>query len=275
MQGHFDDLHEGHGHHGEGRHGRHCGNHGEGRHFGKREKFLAMMLMGRGPFGRGFMGEGGGRGPGRGGFGGGDDGFGPRGRSLGQGHIRLLVLSLIEAEPRHGYDLIKQIEEMSGGAYAPSPGVIYPTLTLLEEAGYAATPPRATRSSMRSRRKARRISTRTVRMLHDVERLKALGEHMKERESATVAVATKARTCRAASMPPCSTSARPLPASSARMMRQPRRSCASCSRWRGAGGEGAGCTFHATEEGGLALSSVIPDLIRDPVRDVHRAKDSL
>ncbi len=42
-------------------------------------------------------------------------------RSLGQGHIRLLVLSLIEAEPRHGYDLIKQIEEMSGGAYAPSP----------------------------------------------------------------------------------------------------------------------------------------------------------
>ena len=183
MQEHFDDRHGGHGHHREGRHGRHCGNHGEGRHFGKREKFLAMMLMGRGPFGRGFMGEGGGRGPGRGGFGGGDDGFGPRGRSLGQGHIRLLVLSLIEAEPRHGYDLIKQIEEMSGGAYAPSPGVIYPTLTLLEEAGYAATTSEGNKKlyTITPEGKAHLDENRGQAAMI-VDRLKALGEHMKERE---------------------------------------------------------------------------------------------
>ena len=182
MQEHFDDRHEGHGHHREGRNGRHCGNHGEGRHFGKREKFLAMMLMGRGPFGRGFMGEGGGRGHGRGGFGG-DDGFGPRGRSLGQGHIRLLVLSLIEAEPRHGYDLIKQIEEMSGGAYAPSPGVIYPTLTLLEEAGYAATTSEGNKKlyTITEEGKAHLDENRGQAAMI-VDRLKALGEHMKERE---------------------------------------------------------------------------------------------
>lgn len=183
MQEHFDDRHDRHGHHGEGRHGRHCDGHGEGRHFGKREKFLAMMLMGRGPFGRGFMGEGGGRGPGRGGFGGGDDGFGPRGRSLGQGHIRLLVLSLIEAEPRHGYDLIKQIEEMSGGAYAPSPGVIYPTLTLLEEAGFAATTSEGNKKlyTITDEGKAHLDENRAHAAMI-VERLKALGEHMTERE---------------------------------------------------------------------------------------------
>lgn len=183
MQEHFDDRHERHGHHGEGRHGRHCGSHGEGRLFGKREKFLAMMLMGRGPFGRGFMGEGGGRGPGRGGFGGGDDGFGPRGRSLGQGHIRLLVLSLIETEPRHGYDLIKQIEDMSGGAYAPSPGVIYPTLTLLEEAGFAATTTEGNKKlySITDEGKAHLDENRPQAAMI-VERLQALCAHMKERE---------------------------------------------------------------------------------------------
>jgi DNA-binding PadR family transcriptional regulator len=183
MQEHFEGRHDRHHHHGEGRHGGGCHEHGEGRHFGKREKIIAMMLMGRGPFGRGFMGEGGGRGPGRGGFGGGDDGFGPRGRSLGQGHIRLLVLSLIETEPRHGYDLIKQIEEMSGGAYAPSLGVIYPTLTLLEEAGFAATTSEGNKKLYtiteegkahldENRRHAAKI----------VERLSELGEHMKARE---------------------------------------------------------------------------------------------
>jgi len=49
------------------------------------------------------------------------------------GQLRLLLLLLLEAQPRHGYDLIRAIEERTGGAYAPSPGVVYPTLTLLEE----------------------------------------------------------------------------------------------------------------------------------------------
>jgi len=51
------------------------------------------------------------------------------------GELRLVLLKLIADEPRHGYDLIRQIEEITGGAYAPSPGVVYPTLTLLDEMG--------------------------------------------------------------------------------------------------------------------------------------------
>jgi DNA-binding PadR family transcriptional regulator len=47
--------------------------------------------------------------------------------------LRLIVLKLIADEPRHGYDLIREIETMTKGAYAPSPGVVYPLLTLLDE----------------------------------------------------------------------------------------------------------------------------------------------
>ncbi|WP_245418224.1 PadR family transcriptional regulator [Cohaesibacter haloalkalitolerans] len=91
-----------------------------------------------GPFHPGFMGGGPrGRHGGPGGrSGGGGDGRGQRrGRFLGQGDIRLLALALIEQEPRHGYDIIKEVETLTNGSYAPSPGVIYPTLTYLEEAG--------------------------------------------------------------------------------------------------------------------------------------------
>jgi len=77
---------------------------------------------GFGPFGRGFGGPGG-------------RGF-PFGRMLGDGDLRLIALALIEQEPRHGYDIIKALEERSGGFYSPSPGVVYPTLTYLEEAGH-------------------------------------------------------------------------------------------------------------------------------------------
>jgi DNA-binding PadR family transcriptional regulator len=57
---------------------------------------------------------------------------------LGDGDLRLIVLALLADQPRHGYDIIKALEERSHGAYSPSPGVVYPTLTYLEEAGYAA-----------------------------------------------------------------------------------------------------------------------------------------
>ena len=70
---------------------------------------------GRSPFGRG----------GRGG-----------GRVFGPGDLRLVLLALIEAKPRHGYELIKELEHKFGGGYAPSPGSVYPTLTLLEELGH-------------------------------------------------------------------------------------------------------------------------------------------
>ena len=102
------------------RHGRHHHHHcsaseGGGRH-------------GRGgPWGRGGRGPGGrdgeGRGPGRG------------RRMFGPGDLRLVLLALIEQEPRHGYDLIKAIETAFGGGYAPSPGVVYPNLSLLSDEG--------------------------------------------------------------------------------------------------------------------------------------------
>jgi DNA-binding PadR family transcriptional regulator len=58
------------------------------------------------------------------------------GRFFAHGDLRLVILHLIAEKPRHGYELIKAIEEQVAGAYSPSPGVIYPTLTLLEELGY-------------------------------------------------------------------------------------------------------------------------------------------
>src|ERR1700755_1080397 len=59
------------------------------------------------------------------------------GRVLDHGELRLVVLALIADRPRHGYEIIKEIEERVAGTYTPSPGVIYPTLTMLEELGHA------------------------------------------------------------------------------------------------------------------------------------------
>ena len=67
------------------------------------------------------------------------DGFGENfriGRMLASGDLRLVALYFIEQQPRHGYDLIKAIEDKSQGFYSPSPGIVYPALTFLEEAGY-------------------------------------------------------------------------------------------------------------------------------------------
>src|SRR5215212_1826529 len=71
----------------------------------------------------------------------GDEGssWGRRGRRsrrmFESGELRLVLLKLIADEPRHGYDLIRAIEELTGGEYAPSPGLVYPTLTLLQDMG--------------------------------------------------------------------------------------------------------------------------------------------
>jgi len=80
----------------------------------------------------------------RGRFGGYDDNFDPRhggrfggGRMFGHGDLKLVLLALISEQPRHGYELIRIIEDMFDGTYAPSPGAVYPTLTLLEEMGRA------------------------------------------------------------------------------------------------------------------------------------------
>ena len=97
------------------RHGDHDGAHGEG-------------PAGRpGPEDRPARGGGGRRGGGGGGGG---------GRIFGHGGLRFVLLQLIADKPSHGYELIKAIEDRLGGSYAPSPGIVYPTLTLLEELGH-------------------------------------------------------------------------------------------------------------------------------------------
>ncbi|RVU16346.1 PadR family transcriptional regulator [Methylobacterium oryzihabitans] len=59
------------------------------------------------------------------------------GRMFDYGELRLLVLAMTAEQPRHGYELMRAIEERMGGSYSPSPGVIYPTLSWLEDMGYA------------------------------------------------------------------------------------------------------------------------------------------
>ncbi len=61
-----------------------------------------------------------------------------RGRMFGPGELRLALLKLVADAPRHGYELIKAIEDLTGGAYAPSPGAVYPTLQLLADEGAVA-----------------------------------------------------------------------------------------------------------------------------------------
>jgi DNA-binding PadR family transcriptional regulator len=78
----------------------------------------------------------------RGRFGGRWEGFergfgGGRERFFDSGHLRLVILQLIAEKPSYGYEIIKTLEERLSGGYAPSPGVVYPTLTLLEEEGLA------------------------------------------------------------------------------------------------------------------------------------------
>jgi DNA-binding PadR family transcriptional regulator len=98
---------------------RHFGSHGEER--------CAAGRHGRGRHRHGF---GGGR------YGKGGDDMMRAGRMLAQGDLRLLALALIAEQPRHGYEIIKLLEEKTAGWYSPSPGIVYPTLTYLEEAGY-------------------------------------------------------------------------------------------------------------------------------------------
>jgi DNA-binding PadR family transcriptional regulator len=85
--------------------------------------------LGGGPWGAGFWGGAGNApGGGRGGF---------RGRMFEQGDLKYVILQLLSEKPRHGYEVIKALEEKLGGTYSPSPGAVYPTLTMLEDLGYA------------------------------------------------------------------------------------------------------------------------------------------
>jgi len=105
------------------RHGRHGFNH-HGRHGGGIPFALMALASGRDPWGPGSDWDFNER-----------SGRHGRRRMFGSGELRLVLLKLIADQPRHGYDLIRAIEELTGGQYAPSPGVIYPTLTLLQDMG--------------------------------------------------------------------------------------------------------------------------------------------
>jgi DNA-binding PadR family transcriptional regulator len=119
----FHHPHPGHPHFAGRHHGPHGGFFGFGHHFGE----------GFGPGGRG----------------GGPGGFGP-GRKLGSADLQLLLLALLAEKPSHGYELIKALEERSSGYYSPSPGMVYPALTYLEELGHASVEPEGTRKLYRA-----------------------------------------------------------------------------------------------------------------------------
>jgi DNA-binding PadR family transcriptional regulator len=76
------------------------------------------------------------------------DGFGSgfmTGRKLGSAELQLVLLALLAEQPAHGYELIRKLEERSNGFYAPSPGMVYPALTFLEEIGHAEATPEGNR----------------------------------------------------------------------------------------------------------------------------------
>jgi DNA-binding PadR family transcriptional regulator len=105
------------------RHGRHGSDH-HGRRGGGIPFALMALASGRDPWGPGSDWDFNER-----------SGRHGRRRMFGSGELRLVLLKLIADQPRHGYDLIRAIEELTGGAYAPSAGVVYPTLTLLQDMG--------------------------------------------------------------------------------------------------------------------------------------------
>src|SRR5712691_7705319 len=89
------------------------------------------MHRGRGPFGSPFFWMRRGRGP----FGHGPFGPGEPHRFFGRGDLKFALLELLQERPMHGYEMMKALEEKSGGFYTPSPGSIYPTLQMLEDRG--------------------------------------------------------------------------------------------------------------------------------------------
>jgi DNA-binding PadR family transcriptional regulator len=104
---------------------------------------------------------------------------GGRGRRMFDGsELRLVLLKLIEEQPRHGYDLIREIEERSGGAYAPSPGVIYPTLTMLDDMGLVESKAEGARKAFAiTEAGSAELAEKADEVAALFERLAALGEH--------------------------------------------------------------------------------------------------
>lgn len=92
--------------------------------------------------------------------------FGPM-RWFGKGDMKYLILSSLRDKPKHGYEIIKEIEHKCGGFYSPSPGTVYPTLQMLEDLGYV-------KSTMHDGRKVYEITEEGREFLQ--ERDQAAGE---------------------------------------------------------------------------------------------------
>ena len=135
---------------------------------------------GHGPFGRrGPVGPFGPFGPGGPGGHGGPLGSLFRGRKLSSADLQLLLLALLEDKPAHGYELIRALEERSGGAYAPSPGMVYPALTYLEEIGQAEVEADGKRKLYRLTDDGRRhLAGQRARVDELLARLKLIAERM-------------------------------------------------------------------------------------------------
>src|SRR5437868_1395183 len=151
--------------------GRHHGSHWEDRHAaGRHGRFGKHHRHGGGRHGRG------------GDFGGGD--MMRAGRMLAQGDLRLLALALIAEQPRHGYEIIKVLEDKTEGWYAPSPGIVYPTLTFLEEAGYVTAQADGSKKLYSITDEGRAYLEENRSFVDAVlERLDAVGKRMRSRRS--------------------------------------------------------------------------------------------
>lgn len=164
-----------------GRHGRTCNGGGLER---RAAKMMAMM-GGRFGGGGGPFGE---DGP-FGGRGGGSGGRGRRGaRMFAGGELRLLLLHLVSEQPRHGYDLIRAVGDLAGGDYAPSPGVVYPTLALLVDEGLIveevdAGPRKAFAATQAGRDE---LAGKVGEIATIIARLKAVGDQRERSESPPV-----------------------------------------------------------------------------------------
>ena len=159
------------------------------------------------------------------------------GRMLAQGDLRLLALALIAEQPRHGYEIIKVLEEKTEGWYAPSPGIVYPTLTYLEEAGYVTAQADGAKKLYTITDEGRAYLEQNRAFVDAVlERLDAVGERVGRAAARTTTTAAAAHGCRD---------------SSARAGESPRgrgRAAQGRRRCRSQGGRGAGARGGGDEE---------------------------
>jgi DNA-binding PadR family transcriptional regulator len=101
-------------------------------------------------------------------------------RMLAQGDLRLIALSLIAEAPRHGYEIIKLLEEKTGDWYSPSPGIVYPTLTYLEEANYVTSAAEGSKKLYTITDEGRTYLAANRELVDAVlDRLSAIGERVK------------------------------------------------------------------------------------------------